>query len=89
MEHTLTLEVPEKVYNLLRKSAEHIGQIPEVLAAKLLAEAAERLENDPLEEFVGAFHSSISDWPDHHDKYIGQSVKDSMDNTGGGKSPDA
>ena len=38
MGHTLTFEVPEKVYNSLRKSAAHIGQLPEVLAANLLAE---------------------------------------------------
>ena len=38
MGHTLTFEVPEKVYDSLRKSAAHIGQLPEVLAANLLAE---------------------------------------------------
>ena len=89
MGHTLTLEVPAEVYDLLKKSAEHIGQLPEVLAAKLLAEAAERLENDPLEEFVGTFQSSVSDWADHHNRYIGQSLKDSMSTTGGSKISDA
>ncbi len=77
------------MYVLLKKSAEHIGQLPEVLAVKLLAEAAERLENDPLDELVGAFQSSTSDWADNHDKYIGQSVNDSMNNTGGSESSDA
>jgi len=89
MGHTLILEVPEKVYDLLRKSAVHIGQPPEILAATLLAEAAERLENDPLEEFIGTLKSSISDWADHHDQYIGKSVKDSMGDTGGDKSSNA
>ncbi len=81
MGHTLTFEVPEKVYNSLRKSAAHIGQLPEVLAANLLAEATERLENDPLEEFIGTLKGSIPNWADHHDQYIGKSVRDSMDDT--------
>ena len=89
MGHTLTLEVPEKVYDLLSKSAAHVGQLPEVLAAKLLTEAAERLEDDPLEEFIGTLNSSIPDWTDHHDRYIGKSIVDSMDDPGGDRSSDA
>ncbi|MYB57475.1 MAG: hypothetical protein F4X51_13880 [Gemmatimonadetes bacterium] len=81
MGHTLTFEVPEKVYDSLRKSAAHIGQLPEVLAANLLAEATERLENDPLEEFIGTLKGSIPNWADSHDQYIGKSVRNSMDNT--------
>ena len=89
MGHTLTLEVPEEVYDLLRKSAAHIGQVPEALAVQLLAEATRRLENDPLEAFVGALKSAVPDWADRHDQYIGKSLKESMDDTGGGKSSDA
>lgn len=51
---------------------------------KLLSEATERLDDDPLGKFIGAFQSSISDWTDHHDKYLGQSVKDSMTNNRNG-----
>ena len=88
MGHTLTFEVPEKVYNSLKRSAAHIGQLPEVLAANLLAEATERLGDDPLEEFIGTLKSSIPDWADHHDQYIGKSVRDSMDDTKYNKSSD-
>jgi hypothetical protein len=61
MEHILTLEVPEKVYTLLKQNAEQAGQLPEILAAQLLTTAAQNLANDPLEEFIGAFSSQDAD----------------------------
>ena len=79
MGQTLTLEVPEDVYKLLKKRAEQTGQPPEALAVQLLATATQNIEDDPLEKFIGAFSSSGSDWADHHDKHLGKSVKEEMD----------
>jgi hypothetical protein len=78
MGHTLTLDVPEEVYQALRQQAEHTGQLPETVAVQLLAIATQLQGEDPLEQFIGAFSSPGTDWADHHDTYLGQSVRDTM-----------
>jgi len=75
---TLVLEVPEDVYEPLMKTAKQIGQPPEALAIQWLANAARNLAVDPLERFIGAFSSNVSDWADEHDKYIGKSIMETM-----------
>lgn len=74
MEYSLTLELPENVYQLLLKTATQTGQPPEVLAVQWLKQITQQQEIDPLEKFIGAFDSNIPDWADEHDKYIGQSL---------------
>jgi hypothetical protein len=72
MSHTLTLDIPDTVYEPLKKTAEQSGQAPEALAVQWLAAAIQHLVDDPLEKFIGAFSSQGSDWADHHDQYLGQ-----------------
>jgi hypothetical protein len=76
MGYSLTLELPENVYQLLLKTATQTGQSPEVLAVQWLKQITQQQETDPLEKFIGAFDSNIPDWADEHDKYIGQSILD-------------
>lgn len=78
MGHRLTLDVPEDVYQALRQRAEDTGQPPEALAVHLLTTATQQPVDDPLEQFIGAFSSRGADWADHHDVYLGKSVKDTM-----------
>ena len=78
MGHTLTLEVPDEVYNPLLKTAEQTGQKLEELAIQWLATVVETFSDDPLEEFIGAFKSDIPDWADRHDKYLGQSYAEGL-----------
>ena len=78
MGHTLTLDIPEAVYQSLRHQAEQTGQMPEAIAVQLLATATQRQLDDPLEQFIGAFSSEGSDWADHHDIYLGKSARDTM-----------
>ena len=78
MGHTLTLDVPENVYESLRQQAEHTGQSPEALAVQLLATATQQPVDDPLEQFIGAFSSQGASWADHHDAYLGKDVRDTM-----------
>ena len=78
MGHALTLDVPEDVYQSLRRQAEQTGQSPEAFAIQLLATATQHLGTDPLEQFIGAFSSHGTDWVDHHDAYLGQAVRDTM-----------
>ncbi len=79
MGHTLTLDVPEDVYQSLIQRAEQTGQPPEAVAVQLLATATQHQVDDPLEPFIGAFSSHGADWADQHDTYLGKAVKDSMD----------
>lgn len=72
MERTLTLEVPEEVYESLRRRAEEAGQPPESLAIELLVAATQPHGGDPLEEFIGAFSGGDFEWADRHDEYLGR-----------------
>lgn len=81
MSHTLTLNVPDEVFTFLSKTAQAVGQQPEVLAAQWLTTVTEHLTNDPVERFIGAFKSSVPDWADHHDTYIGSVIMESMQGT--------
>jgi hypothetical protein len=69
----LTLEIPDEVYRSLIEKAERTGQAPETLAAQLLTTAAGDREEDPVEQFIGAFSSRGSDWADRHDDHLGNS----------------
>ena len=80
MGHTLLLEVPENVYELLTKTAEQVGRPREALAAEWLVATINRLAYDPLEKFIGAFSSGVSNWADDHDQYIGKSIMETMHN---------
>ena len=79
MGHTLTLDVPEDVYQALIRQAEQTGQLPEAVAVQLLATATQHRVDDPLEQFIGAFRSHGTDWADEHDVYLGKAVTGSMD----------
>jgi hypothetical protein len=89
MGHTLTLDVPEDVYQSLIQKAEQTGQPPEAVAVQLLATATQHRVDDPLEQFIGAFSSQIADWAEQHDAYVGKAVKDSMDHAPSKGHPDA
>ena len=75
MSRTLTLEIPEEVYEPLAKSAEQTGKTPEQMAVQLMTECVRQLADDPVEKFIGAFDSRIPDWADHHDKYVGEELR--------------
>ncbi len=56
-------------------------QTPEELAIQWLATAVQNVVDDPVEEFIGAFSSAIPDWPEEHDRLIGQALIRKMDNS--------
>ena len=33
-------------------------------------------EDDPVEEFIGAFNSALPDWTEKHDVYLGKSLSE-------------
>lgn len=70
MSHQLVLEVPETVYGQLADAARRAGSTPERIALSWL----HAVGVDPVEQFVGAFRSSVPGWPEEHDKYIGEGL---------------
>lgn len=78
MGHSLTLEVPDTVYEPLAKTAEQKGQTPEELAVEWLATAVQQCADDPLEKFIGAFDSGVTDLGTHHDDYLGQHLLEEL-----------
>jgi hypothetical protein len=78
MEHMITLNLPESVYQVLVRRAEQAGQPPEVLAIELLASATVPETADPLEAFIGAFDSQGTDWADRHDTHLGKSLQQKL-----------
>lgn len=75
MERALVLEIPEQVYSSLLKTAEQTGRSPEEVATQWLLETASTLADDPLERFIGFFNSTIPDWADAHDRYLGKTIQ--------------
>src|SRR5262245_46933467 len=70
MRHTLTLDLPEQVYQYLRQQAEQTGQSPETVAVQWSAAATQSYVTNPLEQCIGAFSSYGTDWANHHDAYL-------------------
>ena len=89
MGHTLTLDVPEEVYQSLLQKAEQTGQLPEAVAVQLLATAIQPHVEDPLEQFIGAFSSHSVSWADHHDTYLGTAIRDTLHRNTSEGHPDA
>jgi hypothetical protein len=78
LERKLVLEVPEDLYEPLAKTAQRAGQTPEELAIEWLAAAIHNVQDDPVEDYIGAFSSNVPDWADQHDKYLGQTLMDQL-----------
>jgi len=71
MGHKLVIDVPREVYQRLNNKAKQSNQTAEELAVHWLETLAQRLREDPVEKFIGAFKSKVSDWADQHDHYLG------------------
>lgn len=78
MTYPLRIELAEDAYLALVKTAQHIGQTPERLAAQWLSEDICRWPAaDPIESLIGAFHSQFPNWVDQHDEYLGNAMMES------------
>lgn len=44
---------------------------PEELVIEGIQLSVQSYEDDPVEEFIGAFQSNINDWTENHDSYLG------------------
>lgn len=84
MAHTLQLEIPEDIYNLLATTSEQTGQPLETLALEWLAAGGRDYAHDPMDDFIGAISSDVPGWGDRHDELIGEALMREMrgDNQG-------
>lgn len=72
MSQTLTLEIPDELYQALKELAAKEGKSAEDLGAVWLAATIERIANDPLMNLAGALNSGVPDLAERHDHYLGQ-----------------
>ncbi len=73
MGYLITLDLSENVYRPIEKMASNLGQTPEELVMEWIVSASQTAGADPIESCIGAIESTIPDWVDNHDKYLGQS----------------
>lgn len=69
---SLTLQLPNHLYESLKKAANKAGTSPEAIATQWLETTMNNLDDDPIEEFIGSIHSEIPDWGENHDRYLGK-----------------
>lgn len=74
MPHTLTLTIPDEVYQWLLKTANGAGKTPEELAKECLAATVQKVCEDPLLKLAGVLECEISDLSERHHEYIGEGL---------------
>ena len=74
MIHSLTLEIPDSIYQSLAERASKDGKKIEEIALEKLANGDEPPVEDPFEKFIGAFNSGGMDWANRHDEYLGENL---------------
>lgn len=79
MTFTVNITIPDTIYHTLIATAHTRGQSVEAVAADWLRLAAQQIAPDPIEAFIGAFDSASSDWADDHDRYLGATHGEHVD----------
>ena len=74
MTHSLTLDLPEEIYQPLLKTALTNGKKVEEVAVEVLASVKRKKVADPFERFIGSVKSDITNLAENHDKYIGENL---------------
>jgi hypothetical protein len=74
MTHSLTLDLPEEIYQPLLKTALTNGKKVEEVAVEVLASVKIKKVVDPFERLIGSVKSDITDLAENHDKYIGETL---------------
>jgi hypothetical protein len=72
--HTLTLELPDDIYEPLLDKAKRSSSTLEALLTQLAAKAVQPMPEDPLLKLLGSIGSDVSDVSSRHDDYLGRSL---------------
>ncbi len=85
MSATLTIEVPDDLFERLRRESSREGTTPEALAAQYLEDSVAKgsagrpeADRDPLLKWIGAVDSDVPDAAERHDDYLGRSLSDEL-----------
>ena len=69
--HTLTLQLPDEIFEPLMRKAQRFGSTPETIVTDWVASAVLAPPEDPLLKLLGCIDSDIADAAQRHDDYIG------------------
>ena len=69
--HTLTLQLPDEIFEPLMREAQRFGSTPETIVTDWVASAVLAPPEDPLLKLLGCIDSDIADAAQRHDDYIG------------------
>ncbi len=75
MPKTLTLELPDRVYEKLEEEARTRGMRLDQLIIERLVQVE---EEDPLDRLIGSIDSPLTDIAEHHDLYIARSLLEEL-----------
>jgi hypothetical protein len=78
MSHTIKLDLPDEIYELLNRQATEAGKSVEDFAAACLSAAAPTSGQDPLLQLAGVLESDVADVAEQHDRYIGQRIDEHL-----------
>jgi len=72
--HTLTLQLPDEIFEPLMRQAQRSGNTPEAVVTDWVASAVLPPPEDPLLKLLGTVESDVSDVAEKHDEYLGQAL---------------
>ena len=72
--HTLTLQLPDEIFEPLMREAQRFGSTPETIVTDWVASAVLAPPEDPLLKLLGCIDSNIADAAERHDDYIGSAL---------------
>lgn len=78
MPKTLTIELPDEVYEVLEKLAMGEGKGVHELGAEWLSEMVARILDDPLEQVIGTLRVGVPNWAERHDELLGAYMRRKM-----------
>lgn len=81
MSQTLTIQIPDALYQPLLEIAQRQGVSPEEFTVQWLATSIQHFVNDPLEPFIGSVQSNRPDWTERHDQYLGENLVNDHETT--------
>ena len=72
--HTLTLELPDEIYQPLLLQARRSASTPEALLTQWAAQAVQT-QQDPLLKLLGSIETDVSDVSGKHDDFLGRALQ--------------
>lgn len=73
--HTLTLELPDDIYEPLLHQAQRSASTPEALLTQWAIKAVQPVPEDPLLKLLGSIEGNVCDVSARHDEYLGLSLQ--------------